>query len=48
MHGIGVGRRVNRNGLDVHRAAGAQNPERYFSAIGDEDFSKHSLTVRTG
>ena len=48
MHGVSVGRRVNRYGLDIHRAAGAQDSERYFSAIGDEDFSKHSRAVRMG
>ena len=39
--GIGVGGRMHRHGLDAELAAGAQDAQRDFAAIGDDDFLEH-------
>ena len=41
MHGIAVGRRVNRYGLDTHLAAGAMDAKRDFTPVGDQDLVEH-------
>src|SRR5207253_10196564 len=38
MHQLFVGSRVNRDGLDAHFLAGAQDPQGNFTAVGDQDF----------
>ena len=41
MHGVGIGGRVDRDGLDAELLAGAQHPQRDLAAVGDEDLVKH-------
>ena len=43
VHGVGVGGRVHRHGLDAELLAGAQHPERDLAAVGDQDFVEHRL-----
>ena len=43
MHGVGVGGGMHRDGLDAKLLAGAQDSERDFAAVGDEDFIEHCL-----
>ena len=41
MHGVGVGRGMDGDGLDAEFLGGAQDAQRDFAAIGDEDFLEH-------
>ena len=42
MHGVGVGGRMDRDGLDAHFMAGAVDAERDLAAIGDQQlFNGH-------
>ena len=41
MHGAGIRRRVYRDGLDAHLAAGPVYPERDVATIGDQDLLVH-------
>jgi hypothetical protein len=43
MHRIGVHLRINGDGADVQLLAGANNPNRNFSAIGNQNFFKHGF-----
>jgi hypothetical protein len=38
VQGIPVGLTVHGYGLDAHFAGGANNPQRYFSAVGNQYF----------
>ena len=38
MHRIGVGGRMDRDGLDPEFVAGAVDPERDFAAVGNQQF----------
>ena len=46
MHGVAVGGRVDRDGLDAELLAGAQDAERDLAAVGDEDFLEHRGATR--
>ena len=46
VHGIGVHLRINRHGADVQFLAGADDADGNFSAIGDQNFFKHGLSVK--
>jgi hypothetical protein len=39
---------MHRDGRDAELLAGAQDPERDFAAIGDEDFFEHGFYRRVG
>jgi len=41
VHRRPIGGRVHRDGLDAQFATGAQNTQRDFAAVGDEDFVEH-------
>ena len=41
VHRLGVGGRMDRDGLDADLAAGADDPERDLAAIGDQDLVEH-------
>ncbi len=41
-----VGRGVHGDGLDAQLAAGAQDAQRDFAAVGDDDFFEHSGVIR--
>ena len=41
MHGVGVRRRVDGDGLNAEFAAGAQDAQRDFTPVGDEDLVEH-------
>lgn len=41
MHRIGIGRRMHRHRLDAHLAAGPQDAQRDFAAVGDQDLLEH-------
>ena len=41
MHGVAVGRRMDRHRLDAHLAAGAMDAERDLAAVGDQDLVEH-------
>ena len=41
MHGVAVGGRMHRHGLDAHLAAGAMDAERDLAAVGDQDLVEH-------
>ncbi len=43
MHGVGIGGGMHRDGFDAQLLAGAQDPERDFAAVGDEDFIEHGV-----
>ena len=45
MHGVGVGGGVHRDRRDAEFLAGAQDAQRDFAAIGDEDFIEHERRV---
>ncbi len=42
MEGLDVRLGIDRQGLDTHFAAGANDPERDFTAIGDENLLNHT------
>ena len=44
---VGVGLGVDGHRRDAHLLAGADDAQRDFAAIGDEDFLEHSLLART-
>jgi len=46
VHGIGVRLRINGDGADVQFLASADDPNGDFTAIGDQDFFKHGLSVK--
>src|SRR5579864_1834136 len=46
--GIAIGLTVDRNCADAEFLTGADNAKRNFSAIGNEDFIKHSLELHRG
>ena len=46
VHGIGVRLRINRDGADVQFLAGADDADGDFSAVGDQNFFKHGLSVK--
>jgi hypothetical protein len=35
---------MHGDGLDAHLLAGADDPERYLAAVGDQYFLKHTCT----
>ena len=41
--GLGVGGRVDRDGLDAELAAGARDPQGDLAAVGDQDLLEHAL-----
>ena len=41
MHRVGIGGGVNRDRLDAHFLAGADDAQGNLAPIGDEDFGKH-------
>ncbi len=41
MHGVAVRRRMHRDRLDPHLAAGAMDAECDLAAIGDQDLVEH-------
>ena len=43
MHGVGIRFRINRHGADVQVLAGANDPDGYLAAVGNEDFLKHGV-----
>ncbi len=46
MHGVGVGGRMDGDGLDAEFLAGAQDAQGDFAAIGDEDLVEHARPRR--
>ena len=48
VHRVGVRFRINRHGADVQLLAGANDPNRDFTAIGDQNFFKHGAVRRRG
>src|SRR5262249_54571193 len=40
-HGVGVGGRVHRDGLDAELFCGAQHAQRDLAAVGDQDLVEH-------
>ena len=46
VQGMGVGGGMHRHGLDAHLLAGADDPERYFAAVGDEDLLEHQPCIQ--
>jgi hypothetical protein len=41
MHGVGVGGRMNRDGLRCRVPCGAQDPQRDLAPVGDQDLVEH-------
>jgi len=46
VHGIGIRLRINGDGTDVQFFASADDPNGDFTAIGDQDFFEHGLSVK--
>jgi hypothetical protein len=44
VHGVGIRRGVDRDGLNAHLAASAYNPERNLAPVGDQDLIEHRVT----
>jgi hypothetical protein len=47
VHRIAVGRRIDRDRLDTHLAAGAMDAKRDLAAVGDQDFLEHGYRYST-
>ena len=47
VHGVGVGRRMYGDGANPHLAAGADDAERDFSPVGDQDLVEHERVRRS-
>ena len=43
MERVAVGGRVHSNGLDAELPAGAEDPNRTFAAVGDQDAPEHRV-----
>src|SRR6185312_10217642 len=48
MHRVAVGRRIDRHGRNAELLAGAQDAERDFAPVGDEDLLEHQSMTASG
>ena len=46
MEAFTVGSGIDCNGTDIHLLAGADDPQRDFTPVGDQDFLEHDVVLR--